>query len=127
MRTDSTFIAKAAQQEAAAYIETKFGKNLLPPKPRMFKTKAKGAQEAHEAIRPTSAMREPVQIKAHLSPEQFKLYKLIWDRFVASQMADAVYDTVTVDISTSPQPYIFRAGGRTLKVPGFLLLNPELV
>jgi DNA topoisomerase-1 len=120
MRTDSTFIAKAAQDEAAGFIEKNFGKNNLPPKPRVFKTKAKGAQEAHEAIRPTSALRTPDSIKARLSPEQFKLYKLIWDRFVASQMADAIYDTMTVDIATTPLPYIFRANGRTLKFAGYL-------
>jgi DNA topoisomerase I len=122
MRTDSTFIAKAAQDEAAQFIEKTFGKDMLPPKPRVFKTKAKGAQEAHEAIRPTSVMRRPDAIKARLSPEQFKLYKLIWDRFVASQMADAVYDTLTVDIGTDPQPYIFRANGRTLKFAGYLTI-----
>ena len=126
MRTDSTFIAKAAQSEAAQYVEAKFGKKFLPPKPRVFKTKTKGAQEAHEAIRPTSVMREPEAIKNNLSPEQYKLYKLIWDRFVGSQMADAVYDTMTVDISTPPQDYVFRATGRTLKDPGFLQLNPEI-
>lgn len=123
MRTDSTFIAKSAQDEAVKYIQSKFGKDFLPPKPRVFKTKAKGAQEAHEAIRPTSAFRDPEHVKPYLSPEQFKLYKLIWNRFMASQMADAVYDTVTVDISANPTPYVFRANGRTLKVPGFLTLQ----
>lgn len=120
MRTDSTFVAKTAQDEAADYIKTKFGKGALPPKPRIFKTKAKGAQEAHEAIRPTSVARTPESIKSQLSQEQFKLYKLIWDRFIASQMADAIYDTLQVDIDTKPQPYVFRANGRTLKEPGFL-------
>jgi DNA topoisomerase-1 len=123
MRTDSTFIAKAAQEEAASFVEKKFGKKYLPPKTRVYKTKAKGAQEAHEAIRPTSVLREPEAIKAHLTPEQFKLYKLIWDRFVASQMADAIYDTLTVDIGTKPLPYIFRANGRVLKFDGFLVLT----
>ena len=126
MRTDSTFIAKAAQNEASQFIEGKYGKKFLPPKPRVFKTKAKGAQEAHEAIRPTSVFREPSSIKSHLSPEQFKLYKLIWERFVASQMADALYNTLTVDISSSPSKYIFRANGRTLEFQGFLALNPAL-
>jgi DNA topoisomerase-1 len=91
----------------------------------VYKTKSKGAQEAHEAIRPTSVLREPEQIKASLSPEQYKLYKLIWDRFVASQMADAIYDTVTVDVQTKPVSYTFRANGRTLKFAGFLALSPE--
>ncbi len=122
MRTDSTFIAKAAQDEAIDFVTKKFGKNYLPPKVRVYKTKAKGAQEAHEAIRPTSALREPETIKGHLTPEQLKLYKLIWDRFVGSQMADAIYDTLTVDIGTKPLPYIFRANGRVLKFDGFLKL-----
>jgi DNA topoisomerase-1 len=123
MRTDSTYIAKPAQDEAIKYITEKFGKELLPPKVRVFKTKAKGAQEAHEAIRPTSAFRDPAVVKDFLSPEQFKLYKLIWDRFVGSQMADAIYDTVTVDIAANPTPYVFRANGRTLKFSGFLALQ----
>lgn len=126
MRTDSTFVAKTAQAEAAGYVEKKFGKTYLPPKPRVFKTKTKGAQEAHEAIRPTSVLRDPETIKSHLSPEQLKLYSLIWERFLASQMADAVYDTVTVDVETKPHSYIFRANGRTLKFQGFLALNPSL-
>lgn len=142
MRTDSTFIAKAAQDEAAAFIGTKYGKDQLPPKPRVYKTKAKGAQEAHEAIRPTSVSRTPESMQKHLSPEQHKLYKLIWDRFVASQMADAVYDTLTVDVAANPKAvdpakgeaavvvgddtYLFRANGRTLKFPGFLALNPAV-
>jgi DNA topoisomerase I len=126
MRTDSTHVAIPAQKEAAAYIQSKYGKNHLPPKTRIFKTKAKGAQEAHEAIRPTSAMRDPASVKQYLSPEQFKLYSLIWERFVASQMADAEYDTVTVDIGTGDLGYVFRAAGRTLSFPGFLALNPQL-
>ncbi len=123
MRTDSTYIAKPAQEEAVKYVTKKFGKEMLPPKLRVYKTKAKGAQEAHEAIRPTSAFRDPETVKNHLSPEQFKLYKLIWDRFMGSQMADAIYDTVTVDVAALPTDYIFRANGRTLKFPGFLVLQ----
>lgn len=123
MRTDSTFIAKAAQDEAEKYIKGRFGKEMLPPKRRIFKTKAKGAQEAHEAIRPTSALRDPISVKDHLSNEQYRLYKLIWDRFMGSQMADAIYDTMTVDIASTPSPYIFRSSGRVLKFPGFLALQ----
>jgi DNA topoisomerase-1 len=123
MRTDSTFVAKAAQTEAIEYVEKKFGKNYLPPKPRLYKTKAKMAQEAHEAIRPTSVFRDPESVKSQLSPEQFKLYKLIWERFTASQMADAIYDTLTVDIDAAPTTYMFRATGRTLKFAGFLSLT----
>lgn len=127
MRTDSTFVAKTAQDEAADFIQEKFGKKFLPPKPRVFKTKSKGAQEAHEAIRPTSVLRDPEKIQTQLTPEQFKLYKLIWERFMASQMADAIYDTMQVDISTNPHPYIFRANGRTLKEQGFLVLGASEV
>ncbi|MCG3204272.1 MAG: DNA topoisomerase 1 [Elusimicrobia bacterium] len=123
MRTDSTFIAKAAQDEAEKVIVERFGEKFLPPKRRVFKNKIKGAQEAHEAIRPTSAMRDPESVKIYLTPEQFRLYKLIWDRFMASQMADAIYDTLTVDIAANPSPYVFRANGRTLKFSGFLILQ----
>ncbi len=123
MRTDSTFVAKTAQDEAAKYIQGKFGKELLPAKFRVFKTKAKGAQEAHEAIRPTSVFRDPESVKDYLTPEQLRLYKLIWERFVGSQMTDALYDTLTVDISAKPSDIIFRANGRTLKFPGFLILQ----
>jgi len=122
MRTDSTFVAKVAQDEALNYIEKRFGKDYVPSKPKVYKTKTRGAQEAHEAIRPTSVLREPEAVKQYLTPEQLKLYRLIWERFLASQMNDAIYDTVTVDISTPPANYIFRATGRVLRFQGFLAL-----
>jgi DNA topoisomerase-1 len=118
MRTDSVSIAEPARKEARQYIEKTFGKPFVPEKPRVFKTKTKGAQEAHEAIRPTSAARSPHDVKQYLSPDEYKLYELIWCRFVASQMTDAVYDTVSVDISANA--YLFRASGSTLKFDGFL-------
>ena len=118
MRTDSVNIAEPARKEARAYIEKTFGKKFLPAKPRVYKTKTKNAQEAHEAIRPSSAARTPEQIKQYLSPDEFKLYDLIWRRFMASQMEDALYDTVGVDIAAGS--YTFRAAGRTLKFSGFL-------
>jgi len=90
----------------------------MPVKPRVYKTKIKGAQEAHEAIRPTSVKRTPEEIKNYLSPEEYKLYDLIWRRFVASQMSDAIYDTVAVDVKA--KDCVFRANGRTLKFKGFL-------
>ncbi|MEK7807952.1 MAG: type I DNA topoisomerase, partial [Chloroflexota bacterium] len=93
MRTDSTNVAEVAQKEAQEYVTGRFGAEYLPPEPPQYKTKSKGAQEAHEAVRPTSAMREPNAIKDFLSKEQFKLYQLIWQRFVASQMAAAIFDT----------------------------------
>lgn len=118
MRTDSVNIAESAKKEAKQFIEKTYGANFIPPKPRVYKTKTKGAQEAHEAIRPTSLLRTPESVKQYLSPDEFKLYDQIWRRFAASQMADAVYDTVGVDISA--KDYLFRASGRTLKFSGFL-------
>ncbi len=122
MRTDSLHVAEPAQKEARAYIEKKFGKETLPEKPRIYKTKAKGAQEAHEAVRPTSILREPSQIKDSLSPEQLKLYDLIWKRFTASQMMEALYDTVTVEVEAfgGSSKGVLRASGSTLKKAGFL-------
>ena len=99
MRTDSTNVAESAEKEAWAYVKQKFGDEYLPPTPRVYKKKVAGAQEAHEAIRPTSVFREPDAIKQFLDADQFKLYDLIWKRFVASQMASAIFDTTAVDIA----------------------------
>jgi DNA topoisomerase-1 len=118
MRTDSLNIAKSAQDETLKFIESYYDKNFIPKTPRFYKTKAKGAQEAHEAIRPTSPNRIPSQIKQYLSPDEFKLYDLIWKRFLASQMSDAVYNTVTAEISA--KDYLFKASGSTLIFDGFL-------
>ncbi|MER3406781.1 MAG: type I DNA topoisomerase, partial [Chloroflexota bacterium] len=98
MRTDSTNVAVSAQAEARGFIQRRFGAEYVPPQPRLFKTRTKGAQEAHEAIRPTSVERTPESIRQYLEPDQFKLYSLIWRRFVASQMAAAVMDTTSVDV-----------------------------
>ncbi len=129
MRTDSTNVAKAAQDEARAYIHERFGKTFTPSKPPMYVTKTKGAQEAHEAIRPTSVGRAPNTLKDVLSRDQLKLYTLIWERFVASQMSNAVYDTVRVDIKAGPthedMPYEFRVAGSTIKFKGFLAVYEE--
>jgi len=118
MRTDSLNIAKVAQTEALDFIGNEYGKQFLPKSPRFYKTKSKGAQEAHEAIRPTSAKRTPEQMKQYLTQDEYKLYNAIWQRFVASQMTDAVYDTVSIDISANK--YMFRATGSTLKFEGFM-------
>lgn len=118
MRTDSVNIAESARTEARAFVEQTYGKNFMPEKPRMYKTKTKGAQEAHEAIRPSSVKRTPEEMKKYLSPDEYKLYDIIWRRFVASQMNDALYDTVAADIAAAD--YTFRATGRTLKFSGFL-------
>lgn len=132
MRTDSVTISKEAQSEARAYINNRFGAKYVPVKPPEYKTKAKAAQEAHEAIRPTSVLHVPKKIKDHLSRDQYRLYHLIWDRFVASQMSPARYDTVSADIWVGEmgsvlekRPYLFRATGSTLIFPGFLALYEE--
>ncbi len=129
MRTDSTNVSTQAHHEAREFIKTRFGKDYMPARAPIYKTKAKGAQEAHEAIRPTSVLREPSTLKGALSAEQFKLYKLIWERFMASQMSPAVYDTLRVDISAGPtakdRPYLFRVSGRTLKFAGFMALYED--
>ena len=118
MRTDSLNVAAVAQKEALSFIETSYGKNFVPSKPRFYKTKSKGAQEAHEAIRPTSVKRTPEMMKQYLTADEYKLYNAIWNRFVASQMSDAVYDTVTIDIQANN--YMFRTTGSTLKFDGFM-------
>ncbi|HYF64391.1 MAG TPA: type I DNA topoisomerase, partial [Herpetosiphonaceae bacterium] len=127
MRTDSTAVSKEAQAEAREVIAAQYGKEYLPAQPPVYKTKAKGAQEAHEAIRPTSAARQPDAIKAKLGRDEARLYDLVWKRFMASQMAAAVFDSTSVDIgagrgiaSAAGAPYTFRATGSVLKFPGFL-------
>ncbi|OYD09468.1 type I DNA topoisomerase [Paludifilum halophilum] len=122
MRTDSTRISPTAQKEAGTYIKEKYGDSYLPDKPRTHKKKA-GAQDAHEAIRPTSALRTPAQIKPHLSRDQYRLYKLIWERFVASQMAPAVLDAISADIRAGEA--LFRATGSKVKFPGFMKVYVE--
>ena len=127
MRTDSTNVSELAQREAREYILNTYGKNYLPETPPQYKTRAVGAQEAHEAIRPTSVLRLPEKVKPHLSPEQYKLYMLIWQRFIASQMEAAVMDTVSVDVEGRGKLnlYLLRASGSTLKFPGFLAIYEE--
>ncbi len=133
MRTDSTNVAESARKEAWAYVKEKFGENYLPKTPRFYTKKVAGAQEAHEAIRPTSVYREPQAIKQYLDADQFKLYDLIWKRFLASQMASAIFDTTAVDIAANRPPglvggrpdYLFRANGSILKFRGFLALYTE--
>ncbi|HAA34026.1 MAG TPA: type I DNA topoisomerase, partial [Firmicutes bacterium] len=122
MRTDATFISPLAREEAAKYIGSVFGEAYLPEKPRVF-TSRKGAQEAHEAIRPTSVTREPDEIKAFLTRDQYKLYKLIWSRFLASQMEAALIEQVKVEIGAGE--YIFKAIGSNIKFPGFMILYIE--
>ena len=127
MRTDSTNIAEVAQNEARDFILNTYGKDYLPETPPQYKTRAQSAQEAHEAIRPTSVLRQPESVKSFLSPEQFKLYQLIWQRFVSSQMESAVYDTLSVEVTADGKAhkYLFRASGSTIKFPGFLVVYEE--
>ncbi|MCD5390805.1 type I DNA topoisomerase [candidate division NPL-UPA2 bacterium] len=122
MRTDSIRVASEAQGEASTYIKEKFGSNFAPPTPPRYKSK-KGAQEAHEAIRPTSIYREPERLKAFLTPEQYRLYKLIWTRFLASQMKPAVLKITTVDIEAGR--FLLRATGLEIKFKGFMVVYVE--
>lgn len=118
MRTDSLNIAKSVQAQTLKFLESEYGKNFVPASPRIYKTKTKGAQEAHEAIRPTSPYRTPASLKSYLTADEFKLYELIWKRFIASQMSDAVYNTSSADILANA--YTFRAAGSSLAFEGFL-------
>ncbi|MHB0923104.1 MAG: type I DNA topoisomerase [Bellilinea sp.] len=123
MRTDSTNVSPVAQKEAREYVQQTYGKDYLPPTSPHYRTKAVGAQEAHEAIRPTSVMRLPEKIKSYLTSEQFKLYQMIWQRFVASQMEAAVMDTVTVEVTGErDRTYLFKASGSTVRFPGFMVV-----
>ena len=127
MRTDSTNVSTLAQDEARQYVRNKYGADFLPAEAPQYKTRSANAQEAHEAIRPTSVMREPEQVKEYLEPAMYKLYRLIWQRFVASQMEAAVYDTLQVEITgkTNEHEYLLRASGSTVKFPGFLAVYEE--
>jgi DNA topoisomerase-1 len=126
MRTDSTRISPDALAAVRDHIDSKYGKANLPKDPNVFKSK-KNSQDAHEAIRPTSLEHTPESVRKHLKDEQFKLYKLIWDRFVASQMKEAIYDQTSVEIEAKPKAngknapvYTLRASGRVLKFAGWL-------
>ncbi|KIL35277.1 DNA topoisomerase I [Cohnella kolymensis] len=123
MRTDSTRISPVAQDEAKQYIAEKYGDKFNPESPRVYAKKNANAQDAHEAIRPTSVLRTPDSIKTFVTRDQLRLYKLIWERFVASQMASAVLDTMTVDLNNGP--VVFRANGSKLKFAGFMKVYVE--
>ena len=123
MRTDSFTVSSSAQAKALRFIRKKFGQDYSPKRPRIYRSKSKVAQEAHEAIRPTSCLRTPEAISKYLNASQFRLYSLIWQRFVSSQMASAIFDTVAVDIRAGD--YIFRATGQKLKFSGFLKVYRE--
>jgi len=126
MRTDSTRVSNEALVEVREHIGEQYGPNYLPEQPNTFKSK-KGAQEAHEAIRPTSVARDPESVKQYLKEDEFKVYKLIWQRFVASQINPAVFDQTTVDIDAKQgnESYWFRVTGSVLKFDGFLKVYEE--
>ncbi|WII39562.1 type I DNA topoisomerase [Paenibacillus thiaminolyticus] len=123
MRTDSTRISPTAQEEAKEYIGSQFGAEYVPETPRQYAKKAANAQDAHEAVRPTSVLRSPDQMKPFLSRDQHRLYKLVWERFVASQMTSAVMDTMTVDLQAGD--VTFRANGSKVRFPGFMKVYVE--
>jgi len=129
MRTDSTNVASSAQSAAREEIARRYGAEFVPERPPVYSRKAKGAQEAHEAIRPTSPHRDPASVKPFLSTQQFRLYQLIWQRFIASQMRPAVLDQTGVDIAAGAlreieaggdAPFLFRATGSVIKFPGYM-------
>ncbi len=133
MRTDSMNLSSKFIKDAKNYLDKEIGKEYSLDKPRVFKTKSKGAQEAHEAIRPTEAERTPDSLKDKLKPDQYKLYKLIWERSIATQMPDAVMDNTSIDIDASSThstgsgqaPYQFRTTGQIIKFPGYLKVYAE--
>jgi DNA topoisomerase-1 len=131
MRTDSTRVAESSAQAAREYVQTLFGQEFASPRLSLYSEGKKNAQDAHEAIRPTDPTRRPDTIQRYLSADQFKLYQLIWQRFIASQMAPAVFDTTTVDFdlaaskSAPPLPYLFRSTGSVMKFRGYLALYRE--
>jgi len=122
MRTDSTQASEQAQQEARRYVRERFGADYVPAELPVYRTRARGAQEAHEAIRPTSVYRTPEQVESYLSGEQARLYRLIWNRFVASQMEAAEYDTLTIEVTgdSSAHAYLLRVSASSLRFSGFL-------
>jgi DNA topoisomerase I len=122
MRTDSTRVSPDAQEEVRTFITQRYGAQFLPERPPTYKS-GKGAQEAHEATRPTSVLRDPAQLAPHLSRDQLALYTLIWNRFVASQMRPALFDTTTVDVAAGR--FTFRASGQHMTFPGFMQVYVE--
>src|SRR5258708_25251490 len=126
MRTDSVQVSKDALTEVRQEIESAYGKEFLPETPNFYKSK-KAAQEAHEAIRPSSAARHPDQIKRYLQEDEYKVYKLVWQRFVASQVTQAVFDQTSVDIEAkaASESFTFRVTGSVLKFEGFLKVYEE--
>ncbi|MFZ9035338.1 MAG: type I DNA topoisomerase [Francisellaceae bacterium] len=125
MRTDSTNLSTDAIDDIRHFIQQEYGEDSLPAKPRIYKTKNQSAQEAHEAIRPTSAFKKPDDLKVHLSGDQYKLYKLIWQRAIACQMIHATLNTVAIELSDEANRHLFKATGSTILKPGFLSIYQQ--
>lgn len=125
MRTDSFSLATEAVMQIRDYIKDHFEPEYLPKSPIIYKTKAKNAQEAHEAIRPTDIRRSPDSLRQYLTPEQFRLYEMIWKRALACQMAPARFDAVSVDLAVGGEANLFRATGQTMVFPGFIAVYME--
>lgn len=129
MRTDSTNVSTLAQSQARETIAQTYGPEYVPEKPPVYRRKSKGAQEAHEAIRPADPRRHPDSLKPFLTGPQLRLYRLIWQRFIASQMKNAIFDSTSVDIEAGPadgkKPYLFRATGSVMKFRGFIAVYRE--
>ena len=123
MRTDAVNLSGEFVTQSREVLQNNFGSQFLSPSPRKFANKSKGAQEAHEAIRPTDPQRTPESIKSYLEPRQFKLYQLIWQRALASQAAEAQIDHIGVDVTAGEG--LFRATGQTIAFPGYLMIYPE--
>ena len=125
MRTDSVIMSKTAISEVRSYVEENIGKVYLPKEPRIYKSKTKNAQEAHECVRPTNISLSPEKIKKYLIQDEFKLYEIIWQRAVSSQMANAIINQVAVDIEDSNHNMMFRANGSSIKFKGMLAVYNE--
>ena len=125
MRTDSVIMSKDAIAEVRTYVIKKLGENYIPNEPRVYKSKAKNAQEAHECIRPTNINLDPSYLKKYLNVDEYKLYEIIWQRAVSSQMASAIIDQVSVNIENENSDIIFRSNGSSIKFPGMLAVYQE--
>ena len=118
MRTDSVVMSNEAINQVRNFVSENYGNEYLPDVPRVYKSKAKNAQEAHECIRPTNVNLTPKNIKQYITGEEYKLYEIIWQRAVSSQMASAILDQVAIDITSEDKQVSLRANGSTIKFPG---------
>ena len=125
MRTDSVLMSKDAIEEIRGFVSKKLGNEYIPAEPRIYKSKAKNAQEAHECIRPTNIRLSPEELKKYLNSDEYKLYEIIWQRAVSSQMASAIIDQVSVDITNEQDIIVFRSNGSSIKFPGMLAVYQE--